>query len=427
MTPIDRFERRLPAALNDLAAPSTPDYLIDILGRTAATSQRPAWASLERWLPVELVNARATTARVPWRQLGALALLALILAATLYAYAGSRQRLPQPFGPAANGQIVYSKGGDIFIRDSIDGASRPLIATAANESADSLSPLGTHVLIVTFEGELLSFDTATISGADRVHLGGPFLNVNGVSWSPDEASIAVAHEVDGYPVISILATDGSGSRTLDLGMPANSPEFRPPDGRQLSFRGEIDGDWGLFLANADGSGVVQLPVARDLMEAPYEVLAPTWAPDGDRIAFHRLVPTPGNGNGNGFRIHVATVDRAGGVPDQQTFTFDQSSDEEMDVRWLPDGKHIAFTRYDVDTNYVAIAEPATGARGRDVAVRSKDPQIGSFRITMAPDGTFMVVHDLNRRSDQRVDVDTGEATATTMNGDDLVFIQRRAP
>ena len=33
MTPIDRFERRLPAALTDLAAPSPPDYLIDILGR----------------------------------------------------------------------------------------------------------------------------------------------------------------------------------------------------------------------------------------------------------------------------------------------------------------------------------------------------------------------------------------------------------
>lgn len=427
MTPIDTFERRLPAALSDLAAPSTPDYLTDILGRTAATSQRPAWASLERWLPVQLARTRASAPRIPWRQLGVLTLLALILAATLAVYAGSQQRLPQPFGPAANGQVVYSKGGDIFVRDSIDGASRPLIATAANESADSLSPLGTHVLIVTFEGELLSLDTATISGTDRIHLGGPFLNVNGISWSPDESSIAVAHEADGYPVITILDADGSGSRTLDLGMPANSPEFRPPDGRQLSFRGEVAGNWGLFLVNADGTGILQVPVTRDLMEAPYEVLAPTWAPDGDRIAFHRLVPTPGNGNGNGFRIHVATIDRAGGVLDQQTFTFDQSSDEEMDVRWLPDGKRIAFTRYDVDTNYVAIAEPVAGARAQDLAARSTNREIGSYRITMAPDGTFMMVHDLSRRSDQKVDIETGEATATTMNGDDLVFIQRRAP
>ena len=35
MTAIDRFERELPAALDDLADARTPDYLDDILGRTA--------------------------------------------------------------------------------------------------------------------------------------------------------------------------------------------------------------------------------------------------------------------------------------------------------------------------------------------------------------------------------------------------------
>ena len=59
MTPIDAFERHLPSALTDLAAPATPDYLTDILGRTAATQQRLAWASIERWLPVQLTTQRA--------------------------------------------------------------------------------------------------------------------------------------------------------------------------------------------------------------------------------------------------------------------------------------------------------------------------------------------------------------------------------
>lgn len=52
MTPIDPFERQLPVALTRLADPRTPDYLTDILGRTVRTRQRPAWRSLERWLPV---------------------------------------------------------------------------------------------------------------------------------------------------------------------------------------------------------------------------------------------------------------------------------------------------------------------------------------------------------------------------------------
>jgi dipeptidyl aminopeptidase/acylaminoacyl peptidase len=427
MTPIDRFERGLPAALTDLAAPSTPDYLIDILGRTAATSQRPAWASLERWLPVELVNARATTARVPWRQLGALALLAILLAATLAVYIGAQPRLPQPFGPAANGLVVYSKGGDILVRDSIRGTSRPLIATPKTEIADSLSPLGTHVLIVRPEGELLDFFAATIDGRNEVHLGGPYLDVDGIEWSPDEKAILVAHKVGGIPSISIVQADGRGARTLDLGMPANRPSWRPPDGRQISFRGQVGRNWAWFLADADGNDIKQVDVTRELMEAPYEVLAPVWSPTGDRIAFYRLTNTPGNGNGNGMRIHVAEIDRVGAVTTQQTFEFNSSSDEEQDPLWLPDGKRLVFTRYDSGTNYVAIAEPVAGARSHDVDIRTRSKDAGTFRVTVAPDGTYMIVHDWTTNTDRKVDIATGAVTDTDINGDDLVFTQRRAP
>jgi dipeptidyl aminopeptidase/acylaminoacyl peptidase len=376
---------------------------------------------------MELVNARATTARVPWRQLGVLALLALLIAAMLAAYAGSRQRLPAPFGPAANGVVVYSKGGDILVRDGIDGATRPLIATAETELADSLSPLGTHVLIVRPVGELLDFYAATIDGQDEVHLGGPYLNVDGLDWSPDQSAIVVAHEVDGFPSLSIVQANGSGARMLDLGMPANRPAWRPPDGRQLSFRGQVDGNWALFLANADGSGIMQVPVTRELMEAPYEVLGPAWSPTGDRIAFHRLTATPGNGNGNGMRIHVAEIDRVGGVTAQQTFEFDGTSDEEMDVQWLPDGRRIVFTRHDQGTDYVSIAEPIRGARSRDVVVSTTTGKVGQLRVTLAPDGRTFMVHLWDDNSDWQVDVESGAAHQVDIGGEDLVFIQRRAP
>ena len=52
MTPIDRFERQLPVALTELADPRTPDYLVDILGQTVRTRQRPAWANPGRWNPM---------------------------------------------------------------------------------------------------------------------------------------------------------------------------------------------------------------------------------------------------------------------------------------------------------------------------------------------------------------------------------------
>jgi hypothetical protein len=422
-----RVERALPALFEEVAQARTPDYLEAAIERASSGTQRPSWTFPERWLPVAITTRPAWAPVLPWRQLGVLALLAILLAAMLAVYIGSTPRLPDPFGPAANGVFVYSKDGDILVRDTIDGATRPLIATADTELAESLSPLGTHVSIVRPIGDLLDFYAATIDGNDEVHLGGPYLNVDGIGWSPDESSIVVAHEVDGLPSISILQTDGSGARTLDLGMPVNRPAWRPPDGKQLSFRGQVDGNWALFVANADGSGVVQVPVTRELMEAPYEVLAPAWSPTGDRIAFHRLVPTPGNGNGNGFRIHVAEIDGVGGVTAQQTFEFNEASDEEMDVQWLPDGQQIVFTRHDQGTDYVSIAQPVLGARSRDVEVTTTTAQIGNLRVTPAPDGRTVMVHLWDDNSDWQVDVETGEAHKLDIGGQDLVFIQRRAP
>ena len=120
MTPIDAFERHLPSALSDLAAPATPDYLTDILGRTAATRQRSAWASLERWLPVDIATTRVPTRRLPSRQLALLAVLALLVSLMLAAYIGTRTtHVPPPFGPAENGRLIYSADGDIVIRDGL--------------------------------------------------------------------------------------------------------------------------------------------------------------------------------------------------------------------------------------------------------------------------------------------------------------------
>jgi hypothetical protein len=88
MTPIDRFERVLPAALADLGEMHTPDYLTDILGRTARTPQRPAWASPERWLPMP--------APFSPRFVAALLVAALIVAVAGFMVAGSGGAGPVP-------------------------------------------------------------------------------------------------------------------------------------------------------------------------------------------------------------------------------------------------------------------------------------------------------------------------------------------
>ena len=319
---------------------------------------------------MDVVTRPASTPTFPWRQVGVLALIGILLAAAAAVYVGSQRDVPAPFGLAANGAVVYSKGGDILVRDTMDGVPRLLVATTANEIADSLSPLGTYVAIVRPQGEdALDLAVVRVAGGEPVPIGGPYAGVNSIAWSPDEHQIAVSHDVAGLPTITIVNVDGTGDRDLDLGMAADSAAWRPPDGSQLSFRGEVDGNWALFLAEADGTDPIQLDVARDLLEAPYEVLGPAWSPTGDRIAFHRLVLTPGNGNGNGFRIHVAAIDGTAGVTAQQTYEFDATSDDEFNVSWMPTGDELLFTRHDATEEALSIARPEAGAVARDIGAQ----------------------------------------------------------
>ena len=53
MTTNERFERGLSAWLHDDATFRVPDHLGEVLAVTQETRQRPAWSSLERWLPVD--------------------------------------------------------------------------------------------------------------------------------------------------------------------------------------------------------------------------------------------------------------------------------------------------------------------------------------------------------------------------------------
>ena len=197
MTQFDRFERELPVALGDVAGTGAPDYLTDILGRTARTRQRPAWASLERWLPMDLATPRAATARVPWRTLGVLALIALLLATAFALYAGSQRRVPAPFGPAANGLIPYSFDGNILVGDPVTGATRLLVGGPDNDYGPSFSPDGTQVgfLRATADcpqpGDVCpGGEHVVVVGADgrdvRAISSAPLVGIAIVTWAPDE-------------------------------------------------------------------------------------------------------------------------------------------------------------------------------------------------------------------------------------------------
>ena len=56
MTSEARFERQLPAILEDLYLGPSPDYRDEVLATAVRTRQRPAWTFPGRWLPMDITT-----------------------------------------------------------------------------------------------------------------------------------------------------------------------------------------------------------------------------------------------------------------------------------------------------------------------------------------------------------------------------------
>jgi Tol biopolymer transport system component len=170
---------------------------------------------------------------------------------------------------------------------------------------------------------------------------------------------------------------------VDDGMPAFSP-----DGQRMAFvRKTPQGGSDIWVANLDGTGLVNLTAPL----GPSTNLAPAWSPDGYMIAF------AGNRNGQ-FRIWVMGAN--GNHPTELT----SPAAADLDPSWSPDSRKLVFVGQfadgDVDllirdmttqqiTRIALPGEenrPAWSPRGTRIAFASD--RDGDMEIyTMAPDGT----------------------------------------
>ena len=109
------------------------------------------------------------------------------------------------------------------------------------------------------------------------------------SFSPDGNDIAFVSR--GAVTWEIFAVElGSGrvrqlTRTIDARTSSQGPAWSP-DGSQIAFDRARDGNFDIYVMNADGSGIVQLTHGQAVDARP------AWSPDARSIVFHSTRDRP---------------------------------------------------------------------------------------------------------------------------------------
>jgi hypothetical protein len=417
----DRFERELPELFDELAAARTPDYFDDIVQRSERMRQRPAWTFPERWLPMSALTTRMATAPRPsWRLVGLAALLIIGLVLGALALAGSQRRLPAPFGPAGNGVIPYVANGDLYVGDLATGTSRLLVGGPEEDALPQFSPDGTRVAFIrTVKSGSddppidLYVVNADGSGLKRI-TSQPIAHWQWIGWMPDGRHLAVVHP-DVINQLDLYDASGGGQvNHIAAASGLDSLQFRPPDGREVLLDGQINGSYGLYAMNADGTNVHPVLLSTDPASDDYWGGA-TYSADGSQIFYTRPYQHQ-SPTGTCCALWVMNADGS----DQHEFIPNPGDAWDGGPVVSPDGSKVAFWN-----GYVSVVR----ADGTGPVIQTGPKPTGTVHWVWAPDSSkiLMYPNDDSSTSAYVLDPAGGPWTTVPWRSDGDLDWQRVAP
>ncbi len=424
MTTSDDFDRTVSEWLHVDAEHRVPDHLDAVLRRTRTERQRPAWSSLERWLPVQTTLRFIPAPRLAWL-LVVLGLIIVIGAALVWA--GTRPRLPAPFGPALDGAVVISADGDIFSVDPVTAARTGLIADKAFDFGLTFSRDGTKFMFLRAPDPTnldagLQLLVADADGSG-VHVVSPAVpGLDSQDWSPDGSRIAFLSRPSPDTragVINIVNVDGSGLHTLEVGRPAHELSWLPPDGQEIVFRGEqlpaADPPSGIFAVRPDGTGLHEISTRPAVDHNDFQDIAVS--PDGRRVAYRDA--------GTVFHVHVLDLQTG----DDRMLPDPTGTTAQMGGVFSPDGRSVVYQRF-VGAFATQLVVAPTDGSGTGIAIGPRQP-LGTDgpifnNYTFTPDGKAVIVNEGDSMT-RLLPVDGSAGTVISTGSMAFAAYQRLAP